>query len=77
VAAASHRLRIPDPSYGWYEVHVGGAIYHEVADCSEDGFVLLASGGGGADTIELCGDARDALQQWGWATIYPVCVIPE
>ncbi len=76
----SRRLRIPDPSYGWYEIEVDGVVWQQVSDCTqEDGFVFVATEAMGErrDVVEMCGAAAGALERTGTATIYPVCVIAE
>ena len=74
---ASRRLRIPDPSYFDYELHIDGAIYYSAPDCTQDhGFVVLDNIGPG-DVMHLCDEAAAALQRSGHATILPSCVIAE
>lgn len=73
----SHRLRIPDPSYGAYELEIEGEYFTELSSCDRgDGFDLL-EGTGTYDTLELCGSAALALQRVGQARVIPSCVIAE
>lgn len=76
-AMASQRLRIPDPSYIDYELHIDGTIYYSAPDCTGDhGFVVLDTIGPG-NVMHLCDEAAAALQRSGQATILPYCVIAE
>lgn len=74
---ASRRLRIPDPSYGNYDLDIGGEIYGFTTDCDrDDGYVFL-EGSGNYDIMHLCGSAAAALQRVGQATIRPHCIFAE